>query len=698
MGQLSLVNVKSALYGILYRLLPALPVAVLLLAVSCVDNPWSTPTPTPAPLPLPRGEAFIAPPSLGPNAGGRDAMGNSVPAAAGGKIGITSNPDGSLNVSLPVALAKGARLSSFSDSVSGAVLTDNGLVIPVRDFAGKLAMNLLATVRPLLGTGTTAVGLIEKLELDTLPLVGDLDAKVGTVSFQVRAELKTLPDGAGISMVLSRTANLAVYNAFDQSVRKIQNSIREIAFVAEVNKTRMVDGRDIGPATVTLSVGRNWADSMGLQNIVVTVLRDDGSVELLTTKFVNYNADGQAVFAAASQKGVSTFGLVGLNSAAPTPTPAPRFFTLTVQNDSPGYGAVRVEPASGNATYLQGTPLVLRALASPGHKFERWEGDAFGNQSRLDIVMDSDKHVRAIFSLLSYAINTDSLPRNGGTVDISPYITEYDYGTRVTLAARPSAGFTFKSWSGDVTGTDATITFVVDGPKNITANFSTVRYTFTSSVNPPGSGTVSPPNATLDKGSNLTVAAALSQGWTFSYWSGDASGTTNPVTVVMDRDKRLVANFTRASYSLSSSAIPATGGSVSPSGGRFSYGETVTLTATSVQDYFFNGWGGDVSGSENPKTITILKDTNVSATFVQRHFSLAVSINPSGAGFVSPTSYGLYAMGSIVILSASPAANYRFVSWTGDVNSQSPLIDVQINRNIAVTANFVLVPPQAQFR
>jgi|GEM_PF-2797111 len=385
-------------------------------------------------------------------------------------------------------------------------------------------------------------------------------------------------------------------------------------------------------------------------------------------------------------------------ATASFPTPAPRLFTLRVQNDYPNYGSVRAEPTDENGRYLQGTQLTLRALASPGHKFERWEGDAFGDQSRLDIVMDSDKYVKAVFSLLSYAINTDSIPRNGGTVALSPYITEYDYGTRVTLAARPSAGFTFKSWSGDVTGTDATITFVVDGPKNITANFSTVRYTFTSSVNPPGSGTVSPPNATLDKGSNLTVAAALSQGWTFSYWSGDASGTTNPVTVVMDRDKRLVANFTRASYSLSSSAIPATGGSVSPSGGRFSYGETVTLTATSVQDYFFNGWGGDVSGSENPKTITILKDTNVSATFVQRHFSLAVSINPSGAGFVSPTSYGLYAMGSIVILSASPAANYRFVSWTGDVNSQSPLIDVQINRNIAVTANFVLVPPQAQFR
>lgn len=697
MGQLSLVNAKSTLHGILYCLVAALAVSVSLLAVSCVDNPWSTPTPTPAPLPLPRGEAFIAPPSLGPNAGGRDALGNPVPAAAGGKIGITSNPDGSLNVSLPVALAKGARLSSFSDSVSGTVLTDNGLVIPVKDFAGKLAMNLLATVRPLLGTGTSAVGLIEKLELDTQPLVGDMssyDSKVGTVSFQVRAELKALPDGAGISMVLSKTANPAAYNAFALAVSKVQNSIGNIAFVAEVNKTRMVDGRDIGPATVTLSVGRTWADSMGLQNIVVTVLRDDGSVELLTTKFVNYNADGQAVFAAASQKGVSTFGLVGLNSAAPTPTPAPRFFTLTVQNDRPDYGAVRVEPASGNATYLQGTPLILRALASPGHKFERWEGDAFGNQSRLDIVMDSDKYVKAVFSLLSYAINTDSIPRNGGTVDISPYITEYDYGTRVTLAAQPSAGFTFKSWSGDVTGTDATITFVVDGPKNITANFSTVRYTFTSSVNPPGSGTVSPPGATLDTGANLTVAATPFLGWTFSYWSGDASGTTNPVNVVMDRDKRLVANFTRASYSLKTSAMPATGGSVSPAGGRFSYGDTVTLTANSVQDYFFNGWGGDVSGSENPKTISIIKDTNVSATFVQRRFSLTVSINPPGAGFVSPTSYGLYAMGSVVLLSATPTGGYKFVSWTGDVNSQSPLIDVQMNRNMVVTANFVFVTPQ----
>lgn len=690
------MKIESAFLSMLNRLFVALAVAVPLLAVSCVDNPWFTPTPTPPPLPLPRVESSIAPPPVGPSAGGRDALGNPVPAVAGGRIGITANPDGSLNVSLPVALAKGARLSSFSDSVSGTVLTDNGLVIPVRDFAGKLAMNLLATVRPLLGTGTSAVGLIEKLEFDTQPLVGDLssyDSKVGTVSFQVRAELKTLPDGAGISIVLSKTANPAAYNAFALAVARAQNSIGNIAFVAEVNKTRLVDGRDIGPATVTLSVGRTWADSMGVQNIVVSVLGDDGSVELLTTKFVRYTAEGEAVFTAVSQKGVSTFGLVGLNSAAPTPTPSPRFFTLTVQNDYPDYGAARVEPASANDRYLQGTPLVLRALASPGHKFERWEGDASGNQSRLDLVMDSDKHVVPVFSLLSYPINIGSIPGNGGTVEVSPYITEYDYGARVTLAAQPSAGFTFKSWSGDVTGTDATITFVVDGPKNMTANFSAVRYSFTSSVNPPGSGTVSPPNGTVDTGSNVTVAATPFLGWTFTFWSGDASGNGNPVNVLMDRDKRIVANFTRASYTLNTQAQPAVGGSVSPSGGRFNYGDTVTLTATAIQDYFFNGWGGDVSGQESPKTITILKDTNVSATFVQRRFTLTVSINPPGAGFVSPTSYGLYPMGSIVLLSASPAANYRFVSWTGDFNSPSPLIDVQINRNMVVTANFVFVPP-----
>ena len=47
-----------------------------------------------------------------------------------------------------------------------------------------------------------------------------------------------------------------------------------------------------------------------------------------------------------------------------------------------------------------------------------------------------------------------------------------------------------------------------------------------------------------DDGSQVTLTATPETGYEFSGWSGDASGTQNPLTITMDGDKNLVANFT----------------------------------------------------------------------------------------------------------------------------------------------------------
>jgi hypothetical protein len=57
------------------------------------------------------------------------------------------------------------------------------------------------------------------------------------------------------------------------------------------------------------------------------------------------------------------------------------------------------------------------------------------------------------------------------------------------------------------------------------------------------------------------------------------------------------------------------GGSVTVNPSRFSftYGETVTLTATAFAPYYFRGWTGDVSGTNNPLTLTITNNMTVFA-------------------------------------------------------------------------------------
>jgi uncharacterized repeat protein (TIGR02543 family) len=54
---------------------------------------------------------------------------------------------------------------------------------------------------------------------------------------------------------------------------------------------------------------------------------------------------------------------------------------------------------------------------------------------------------------------------------------------------------------------------------------------------------------------------------------------------------------------------------VDPPGGFYNPGTAVTLTATPSAGFQFQGWGGDLSGSNNPETITIDDYKNVTATF-----------------------------------------------------------------------------------
>jgi len=57
--------------------------------------------------------------------------------------------------------------------------------------------------------------------------------------------------------------------------------------------------------------------------------------------------------------------------------------------------------------------------------------------------------------------------------------------------------------------------------------------------------------------------------------------------------------------------------SLSPSGGSYSPGTVVTLTAGPSSGWQFSSWSGDLTGSQNPATITMNSDKNVTATFSQ---------------------------------------------------------------------------------
>jgi endo-1,4-beta-xylanase len=89
---------------------------------------------------------------------------------------------------------------------------------------------------------------------------------------------------------------------------------------------------------------------------------------------------------------------------------------------------------------------------------------------------------------------------------------------------------------------------------NGTNNSGAANYTL--AVNIGGNGTTSPApgNYSYRAGSTVTLTATPLQGSLFSGWSGSVAGSTNPLTITMDGNKSLTANFSAITGGLKSVA------------------------------------------------------------------------------------------------------------------------------------------------
>ncbi len=375
-----------------------------------------------------------------------------------------------------------------------------------------------------------------------------------------------------------------------------------------------------------------------------------------------------------------------------------------------GAGSVTVSP--DQPSYNSGQTISLSAIPDTGSLFMTWGGDIGGSTNPYILVMDSDKTVEAYFQVGCYDLTVTDSPNDAwGNVAVSPGPncngTQYSHGTVVSLQANPAAGYVFDSWGGALTGSSNPASLTMNGDRSVTANYTELLYTLTTSVAGNGSITISPNQSTYGWGETATLTAVPATGAVFTGWSGDASGTTNPVTITFDGNKSVTANFQSTCYTLSSAASPTAGGTVTYSptsspgcaAGRYVYGENVTLTAAPATGYSFTNWTGGASGTNPVTTITILNNTSVTANFQANCHTLTALPNPTAGGMITPnpapncvtnnTSGWTY--GSNVTLTANPNSGYMFSSWTGDTTSTSGnTATVLVNSNKSVTANFVV--------
>src|SRR3989442_8239019 len=129
--------------------------------------------------------------------------------------------------------------------------------------------------------------------------------------------------------------------------------------------------------------------------------------------------------------------------------------------------------------------------------------------------------------------------------------------------------------------------------------------------------------------------------WRFDTWSGDATGSSNPVSVTMSVARSVTANYVVQFLLMLG---PPVGVPVWPgtplgrsSGGFYDAGTVLSLTAaTPVADgtgkrWRFDTWSGDATGSSNPVSVTMSAARSVTANYVAQ-YQLTLAITSGVAG------------------------------------------------------------------
>ena len=134
----------------------------------------------------------------------------------------------------------------------------------------------------------------------------------------------------------------------------------------------------------------------------------------------------------------------------------------------------------------------------------------------------------------------------------------------------------------------------------------------------------------------------------------------------------------------------------------FSEGTVVTLTASPAAGSTFTGWSGGGCSGTGACQVTVSAAESVTATFdTVPPVTLTVGTAGSGSGSVTtspagidcgPTCSASFGEGSVVTLTATPAAGSTFTDWSGGGCSGTGACHVTLGSDTTVTATFTRLP------
>ena len=217
------------------------------------------------------------------------------------------------------------------------------------------------------------------------------------------------------------------------------------------------------------------------------------------------------------------------------------------------------------STFLDGTSVTLTATPANGSAFVQWGGDCNATTLSTTIGLTAARSCTAQFEPLFVLSVTRSGAGNGAVVGTAAGIdcgstcsAEVLSGTTVSLTATAASGSSFAGWSGNCSGSAATVTIAMSAARTCNAQFDVLppgQMQFALSVVKSGDGSgavTSAPagincggacSANFNQGTNVTLSAFPAAGSAFAGWAGDCSGSAATATVVVSAARSCAATF-----------------------------------------------------------------------------------------------------------------------------------------------------------
>lgn len=362
--------------------------------------------------------------------------------------------------------------------------------------------------------------------------------------------------------------------------------------------------------------------------------------------------------------------------------PAAQGFSISLSSFPTSSGS-----ATGGGTIANGSTVQIVAVPEVGYRFLNWTlntnyqngGTIFSADRSANFTATSSLSLVANFVQNNPAaiITTASSPASSGTTSGGG---SFQSGALAQISASPANGWEFGTWTdedGVLVSFSSTFAFPVYQSRNYVAHFNPVlsqNYTLaiTSAFN--GTAFRVPNQVAYTPGSSVIITATPNAGYLFTGWSESASGTQNPLTVLMTGNLAVAANFSPVPASTYTITLPSrTGGSVSktPDLPFYSHGSVVTLTPKPDSGYVFGSWRRDTFGNSNPLQITMDGNKTAVADFNPPSPSSAVLAGVAPTSISVPATAGANNFvvrnpgSGLLYWTASPTVSWMQVNGSG---------------------------------